>query len=153
MKTKIQNIDDLRLEILRLRLKRVEQENDLQLEAQKITAQFRYPVMLLTKLNDWFGVFAGDDEDNKDKKDQHWVMNALHLGLPLFVDKFLFPKSGIILKSLIVLVSQKAAKTVNKDMFNDLIDKLSDWIKPAEAKPRNKKVLPEYGIPPDSETY
>ncbi len=149
---KIQNIDDLRSEIIRLRMKRTEQENDLEIEIQKITAKFRYPIILLSKVNDWFGGFAGNDK-GKDKKDHDWVTNAMRVGIPMFVNRFFFPGSGIIMKSLVALVSQRAAKTVHKDMFTDLIGKVTDWIKPAEPRTRKSTVLPDYGIPPDSETY
>lgn len=154
MKTKIQNIDDLSSEILRLRLKRVEQENDLQFESKRIAARFRFPIIMLTKLNDWFGVFNGNEDEDNHKKGQHdWVTNAFRIGLPVFMNKFIFPKSGFIMKSLVELLSQKAAKTLNKDMLTDLIDKVSDWISTSKNGKRKAKVLPDYGIPPDSETY
>ena len=154
MKTKIQNIDDLSSEILRLRLKRVEQENDLQFESKRIAARFRFPIIMLTKLNDWFGVINGNEDEDNHKKGQHdWVTNAFRIGLPVFMNKFIFPKSGFIMKSLVELLSQKAAKTLNKDMLTDLIDKVSDWISTSKDGKRKAKVLPDYGIPPDSETY
>lgn len=154
MKTKIQNINDLRSEILRLKLKRADLENDLQLESKKIAAKFRFPAMILSKLNDWFGVFDDDDKEDTNKRSgPEWVTKAFGVGLPVFLNKFFFPGSGIIMKSLVELVSQKAAKAVNKDMVTDLIDKASDWISSSKTGKRKTKTLPDYGIPPDSETY
>lgn len=148
MKTKIQNIDDLRSEILRLRIERVEKEKDLEIQINNITDRFRYPVMLLSKMNNWIGAFTGD----KDKKGD-WLSSSLRVGLPMLMNKFLFPQSGIIVKSLVSLLTQKASQTLNKDLFSDVLGKITSWLKPSDKMRRNSKVLPDYGIPPDSETY
>lgn len=152
MKTKIHNVEDLRSELLRLSLKCAEHENELKIEIDNFTAKFRYPMMLVSKLNSWFAGFAGN-EDHQDKGKHDWLSNAFRVGLPVVFDRFFFPKSGIIMKALIALVSERAAKTVKKDMFTDLFDKVRDWIKPAEPRPGKSKLAHDYGIPPDSETY
>jgi hypothetical protein len=69
------------------------------------------------------------------------------------LNKFIFPKSGFLLKSLVELLSQGTSKTVNKDVLTDLINKLSDWIKSSKRKKKQDAELEDYGIPPDSETY
>ena len=55
MRTKIQNIDDLRAEVARLEVARTEIETELKIEAQKITSKIEIPLLLLRKLNYFFG--------------------------------------------------------------------------------------------------
>jgi len=69
------------------------------------------------------------------------------------MNRFLFPKSGFIVKSVIELISQNAAKTVNKDLMGGLLEKLSEWIKSPKTRNKKEPELADYGIPPDSETY
>lgn len=150
MRTKIQNIDDLREEVLRLGVKRTELESDLRVESQKIISKMRVPLMLLRKMNDFFGV-SRDKNGKKDGDD--WVSSIFRIGLPVMMNRFLFPKSGFIVKSFIELISQNAAKTVNKDLMSGVLEKLSEWIKSPRTKTKKEPELADYGIPPDSETY
>ncbi|SDM23049.1 hypothetical protein SAMN05421813_10834 [Daejeonella rubra] len=150
MRTKIQNIDDLREEVIRLGVKRSEMETDLKIEVEKITSRIRLPLMLLRKLND----FLGGSRDKSGKKDgEDWVSGIFRIGLPVMMNRFLFPKSGFIVKSVIELISQNAAKTVNKDLMSGLLEKLSEWIKSPKTRNKKEPELADYGIPPDSETY
>jgi hypothetical protein len=150
MTTKIQNIDELRAEVIRLGVQRTEIESDFKLEFEKITSKIRGPFMLLRKLNN----FLGGSKDESGKKDgEDWVSSIFRIGLPVMMNRFLFPKSGIIVKYIVELISQNAAKTVNKDLLIDLLDKLSEWIKTPTSKRKKEPELADYGIPPDSETY
>lgn len=154
MRSKIENIDDLRSEISRLRRERMEYENDFHLVTEKIKAKFRIPAMIYNKVGDLINsLFGVDMNDPSNKEDRDWVTNVFRVGLPVFLNKYFFPKSGLIMKSVVALVSQKAAKNVNKDSITDLIDKVADWIKTPKPKKRKEPVLADYGIPPDSETY
>jgi hypothetical protein len=150
MRTKIQNIDDLREEVIRLGVVRTEMESELKIETQKITSRLRVPLMLLRKLNDFFGV--GRDKSGK-KSGEDWVSSIFRIGLPVMMNRFIFPKSGFIIKSVIELISQNAAKTVNKDLMSDVLEKLTEWIKTSKTKTKKEPELADYGIPPDSETY
>ena len=154
MGNKIQNIDDLDAEINRLTKQRLEYENDLQLITDNISAKFNIPVMIFNKISDFFGSLFGNPTDNASKQENtDWVTNVFRIGIPVFLNKFIFPRSGFLLKSVVAMVSQTAAKNVNKDTMTEIIDKVANWIK--SSKPRTKKdsVLADYGIPPDSETY
>ena len=154
MKTKIQNIDDLRAEVLRLRIKRTEQEIDLQVETRAIASRFRIPLMLLGKLNDWFGGSGGlNRSDPGSKAERDWVTSVFRIGIPVMMDKFIFPRSGFIVKSIVELLSQKAAKTLNMDVMSGWIEKFSEWTKSSKQHKRKDAELADYGIPPDSETY
>lgn len=150
MRAKIRNIDDLRQEVTRLEVIRTEMESELKTETQKITSRLRVPLMLLRKLNDFFGVSR--DKSGK-KVGEDWVSSIFRIGLPVMMNRFLFPKSGFIVKSVIELISQNAAKTVNKDLMSSVLEKLSEWIKSPKTKTKKEPEIADYGIPPDSETY
>ena len=150
MKSKIENIDDLRSEILRLKLQRFQHEAIIEEDINKIKDKFRLPSILLGKVNAWFGAHAPEG----DKTNHDWVTNALRIGLPVALNKMVFGKSGFIIKSLVALLSQKAAASVNKDIVTNWIDTATNWIKGATKSRREKsKLSHDYGIPPDSETY
>ncbi len=150
MRIKIQNIDDLREEVVRLEVVRTEIETELKNEAQKITSKIRIPLMLLRKLNNFF---AGSKDKSGKKEGEDWVTSIFRIGLPLMLNRFLFPKSGFIVKSIIELISQTTAKTINRDLMIELIEKITQWIKSTGTTNKKETEMVDYGIPPDSETY
>lgn len=150
MRIKIQNIDDLREEVVRLEVVRTEIETELKNEAQKITSKIQIPLMLLRKLNNFF---AGSKDKSGKKEGEDWVTSIFRIGLPLMLNRFLFPKSGFIVKSIIELISQTTAKTVNRDLMIELIEKITQWIKSTGTTNKKETEMVDYGIPPDSETY
>lgn len=148
MRGKIQNIDDLRTEIERLSQIRSEMETDLKVEAAKITTKIKAPLMLLSKLNDFFGFGKAKKEEGED-----WVSSIFRIGIPFVMNKYIFPKSGFIAKAFLALISQNAAKAMNKDFMANIIEKLSNWIKKSGERNKKEPEMADYGIPPDSETY
>ena len=150
MGIKIQNIDDLREEVVRLEVVRTEIETELKVEAQKITSKIRIPLILLRKLNNFF---AGSKDKSRTKDGEDWVTSIFSIGLPLLLNRFLFPKSGFIVKSIIELISQTTAKTVNTDLIVEIIEKVSQWIKSTGSRTKKEEEMVDYGIPPDSESY
>ena len=150
MKAKIQNIEDLRAEIDRLGQVRVEMETDLKIEAVKITAKITAPLLLLSKLYDFLGFGKGKSES---KEGGDWVSSIFRIGLPVLMNRFIFPKSGFLMKAFIGLISQNAVKSLNTDLMSKAIEKLSDWIKTTGNKGKKEPEMADYGIPPDSETF
>ena len=150
MRIKIQNIDDLREEVVRLEVVRTEIETELKVEAQKITSKIRIPLILLRKLNNFF---AESKDKSRTKDGEDWVTSIFSIGLPLLLNRFLFPKSGFIVKSIIELISQTTAKTVNTDLIVEIIEKVSQWIKSTGSRNKKEEEMVDYGIPPDSESY
>ena len=150
MKSKIENIDDLRSEILRLKLQSFHHEALIKQDIEKFKDKFRFPSNMLKKINGWFG----DKSVGAEKTHNDWVTNALRIGLPVAINKLVFGKSGFIIKSIVTLLSQKAATSVNKDTVATWIDKASNFIR-GEAKHRKERRsrAHDYCIPPDSETY
>ena len=150
MRTKILNIDDLRAEVARLEVARTEIETELKIEAQKITSKIEIPLLLLRKLNYFFG---GSKDKSGSKSSEDWVSSIFRVVLPLLLNRFLLPKSGFIVKSIIELISQTTAKTVNTDLMIELIEKVTQWIKSTGSRNKKEAEMVDYGIPPDSETY
>ena len=150
MKANIQNIEDLRAEIERLGQVRVEMETELKIEAYKITAKITAPILLLGKLYDFLGFGKGKSES---KEGGDWVSSIFRIGLPVLMNRFIFPKSGFLMKAFIGLISQNAVKSFNKDFMSKIIEKVSDWIKTTGSKSKKEPEMADYGIPPDSETF
>ena len=147
MKSRIDNIDDLRSEILRLKLQSFHHEALIKQDIEKFKNKFRLPSIIKS----WFG---GNNSKSPDNSHQDWVTNALRVSLPLALNKMVFGKSGFIIKSIVTLLSQKVATSVNKDIVTNWIDKASTFIRGnAQHRPRKKARAHDYGIPPDSETY
>lgn len=154
MNAKIRNIDELRAEILRLREQRTEMEADLLIDLNKVVSKFKMPLMLISKLSDWAAAFAGVKR-NKDGTTGNgdWVSGIFRVGLPFLMNRFIFPKSGFLTKTILGFITQKAANTVNKDLVNNILDKISELIKVPKSRKKDNPELTDYGIPPDSETY
>jgi hypothetical protein len=150
MKANIQNIEDLRAEIERLGQVRVEMETELKIEAYKITAKITAPLLLLGKLYDFLGFGKGKSES---KEGGDWVSSIFRIGLPVLMNRFIFPKSSFLMKAFIGLLSQNAVKSFNKDFMIKIIEKLSGWIKTTGNKSKKEPEMADYGIPPDSETF
>lgn len=150
MKNKIENVEDLRSEILRIKLQCFQKEAVLQEDVNQILNKFRGPSLLINKLNSWFG---NGKDTNRQNEEHDWVTNAFRVGLPLFLNKMLFRQSGFLMKTLVALVSQKAAGSVNKDLVSDWINKGADWIRNFKNAKTQRTKGSDYGIPPDSETY
>ncbi len=148
MKTKIENIEDLHLEIVRLEFQCAQQEAVLVCHIKSTINKFRVPNMLLNKLQSWFGGGAGE----KNKEEHDWVNNTLHAVLPIALDKLFFRKSSFVVKTLVALIAQNTASFITKDTITEIVKHVTEWIKNTKAKQAEKRDL-DFGIPPDSETY
>lgn len=86
---------------------------------------------------------------------QDIVTNLARVLLPIVLNTTLFKKSGFITKTLVTFLSQKAAKKVDTGAITGLTDKIKQWFvhKKEERDIRKAQRTPDYGIPPDSETY
>src|SRR6476660_3738318 len=101
MRPKIENIQDLRTELSRLRSERLIQEIELTKVTARIKARLHFPVLVYNKISDFFIEMFGDDPEDLNKtdhKDKDWVTNIFRVGLPVALNKFLFPRSGFLMK-------------------------------------------------------
>lgn len=152
MRTNISNVDDLKARIVVLKSRRLELESDFQQRSEQLTEKLKIPSMIYNKVTGWVTSF-GSGKPHSGKGEPDWMTNLFKVGLPMIVNRFLFPSSGIVMKAVLALVSQRAAKSVNLDVFTGVFDKVKHWMTtPAKNKPR-QPVMRDYGIPPDSETF
>src|SRR6201986_3426732 len=116
MEPEIKNSWDLRQEIIRL--KGVEQEQSL-----AIKERFSSPVAVITTLYSLFP--KAQKGENKTKIfNQDFVSIISRFLIPLTLNKTLFKNSGVIIKALVGLVSQKASGYINQDSVISVWDKV-----------------------------
>lgn len=144
--SQINSIGDLRSEIIRLQAEVDQREILIRQDVNDITEQVKGPLLFIKKVAGWFG---GIDEKEKDSS-ADWFTSVMQLGFPFIVNNLFFRRSGLIMKGLIALISQKAVSGINLDTFTGWVNQLSDWIKGQSKKKQEHR---DYGIPPDSETY
>lgn len=141
--SKINSIGDLRSEIIRLQADVEERETLIQQDFNEIAEQIRAPFQFVKKIGSWFGgTGTGHDETSAD-----WFTMVAKLGFPYLMNKIFFKRSGIIMKALVALASQKAAEGLNFSTVSSWIEQLNSWIK------KRREAKNDYGIPPDSETF
>jgi len=131
----IKNRDDLKLEIARLKGIRSEQETN-------IKQHFSSPRAILGTIT---SLFKRKESDNLSgftlpgKDITAWISKLL---IPLTLNKTLFRKSNFIVKSLVGLLSQKAAGVVNDKTVSSLWDKVKGVLPDAlldKISPKKKK--------------
>lgn len=154
MKAKITNIDELRSEIIRLKEQRSVMEADMQIEVNKLVSKVKLPLMFFGKMSEWAASLLGLKSNNDGSSDSgDWVSGIFKMGLPLLMNRFIFPKSGFLAKTVLGLITERAAGTINKDLLSSVISKILDTIKGPKKRKKDGPELDDYGIPPDSETY
>ncbi len=144
--SQINSIGDLRSEIIRLQAEVDQRELLIRQDVNDIAEQVKVPFQFIRKIAGWFG---GIDEKEK-ASSTDWFTSVLQLGLPYALNSVIFKRSGLIMKGLIALLSQKAVSGINLDTFTGWVNQLSDWVKGQSKKKQEQR---DYGIPPDSETY
>ena len=172
MKVNINNSEDLKNELVRLSRLRKEQEiylvDQYKLLKHKVEAPSRVigavastiPGVSLVK-----GLFSsfGDVKKLKNKGGgkSDWLTKVTQIGLPLILNRTMLKNSGWLKKSLVLLASEGAAGQVTKDNVSSFMGKIANFIRPDKSKKKHKKVKsleeeqvsPNFGIPPDSESY
>lgn len=151
-KTKIQNIDQLRLEIAISRLHRAEQEIYLSQKVRNFSKALSSPLSFIKGIFAFLGL-----RENKGNIPQEadWVTNFAKIAIPFLLNKTVLKGRGFILKSIISLISQNTitSEIFNKGMLGGWIDKLVDWLDDSSKKSKSKNADIDYGISPESETY
>lgn len=149
----IQNIQELRDEISRLKVLKYEQESYLTDQFQLLQDKLNGPARFIQKIG---GIFTGSSDNKSDvsRFKSDWLTSSLRVSLPFLFNRVLFRKAGVLKKAMLVLASQRVANFINVDRITTLIDKITNMIRPkADEKRFRKKRRVDYGIPPDSETY
>ncbi|MBL1410274.1 hypothetical protein [Sphingobacterium faecale] len=175
MKSKINNIGDLRLEIARLTQLKKEQEGYLVDQYQLLKHKVEAPVRFMNSLASSIpgvdlvkGIFSafgksGGESNLEASNQSNWTARILQLGLPLVLNRTFLKNSGWLKKAIVLLASEGAVSQVTQGKVSSLVSKLAKFVRPKKSKKKHKEVAPleelenqdtvNFGIPPDSETY
>lgn len=176
MKSKINNINDLKLEIARLSVLKREQEGYLGDQYKLLKNKVETPSRILGAVTSNIpgvsmvkGLFssignaaAGKNDSSSATRKSDWLTKAVRLGLPLILNRTVLKNSGWLKKSLVLLASEGAAGQINQDKVGSFVSKITDFIRPKKGKKKKHKDIEsfddeesdnEFGIPPNSETY
>lgn len=156
METQIQNLQDLKTRIAFLELKQLDDELVIKQKFQSIKDTFTSPLKFLKKIGSMVGIFHNNGiiTNSSSSKKADWVTNFSRVFIPLFLNKTLLRNRGIIVKSLVSILSQRTVNSMsfNKNVLISWIDKATDFINSTKKKVKPTKDV-DYGIPPESETY
>lgn len=165
---KINNLLDLKTEIARISTLKLEQEayllDQYSLLRDKVEAPirvFRSVTGAIPGVGMMRGVMAGIGKATQ-AKDADWLTRVLQVGTPFLLNNMFLKKAGWLKKSLVLLASESAISQVNQNKVGSILEKVTDFIRPKKRKKKIKDVPviddqvtidPNFGIPPDSETY
>ena len=133
----INNVSELREEIIRLRLIRDEQKEALGARFSSPGATFSTVLSLFPR------------SESKSKNDifhQDFIGIISRILLPFTLNKTIFRKSNFLVKALVGIVSQKASYFISGDVISGVFSRIKSLF-----EKKDERV--DYGIPPDSETY
>ena len=131
----INNAEDLKAEILRLRHLREEQ-------GEALKTRFRSPLVAFSTL---MTVFPEESRSKYDIFHQDFLGVISRILLPLALNKTLFRNSNFLIKGLVGFLSQKASHFISEDSVTGLWDKVKSMFEKKKGKHQ------DYGIPPESE--
>jgi hypothetical protein len=134
------NIEEIRTEINALKVQIYQRESAIQ-------QRFSSPAAVFKTIG---SLFKSDNKKSffEDLIGQDIITNTSRVLLPLLLNHSLFRKSSFITKTLVTIFSQKAAEKVDLDFLSAVLEKIEGLFNKTGAKS-----APDYGIPPDSETY
>jgi len=144
MSQPMNNIQDVRNEIARLRAIKDEQE-------AAIKEHFSSPSAIISTVYSAFS--GGDKAANKGGffKSDDLIGLASRFILPFALNKTIFRSSNFIVKAIVGILSQSASGLINEKTVSSVWDKVKAIIPQKWTKKTTKPV--NYGIPPLSESY
>ncbi|WP_017257405.1 hypothetical protein [Pedobacter arcticus] len=149
MGTEITNLAQLKARIAFLEIKKIDDEIYFEQKFESIKNKVHHPFKFVKDMVSAI-VFGGNTTGlaNAD-----WATSLGRIFFPLFLNKTLLKNSGVIMKTLVSLVSQKAINysVFNKDVLSGWIDSVTDFVK-SKTKKEKRYGIDDYGIPPESET-
>ena len=147
MEKAFSSLAELQAEIQFLKVQQFKQEEFLK-------EQLSSPKAIFNTLGGLFKTTSGKHSFLKDFVNQDFITNISRVILPLFLNGVVFKKSGLIMKTLITFLSQKAASHVNSNALSGIVDKVSGFFKKKSSGVKDSALkAKDYGIPPDSEAY
>jgi len=147
----INNVDELKAEIVRLESLQNEQQSYLKDQVGFLQQKAEGPLQFFKRMSSWLPKGSSSPKySSPSSSHSDWLTNTLRVTLPFIFNKILFRKAGFIKKALLLFASQKAAGAINQERVTNIIDKIASFIRPNKTR---KPMARDYGIPPDSETY
>ncbi|TDS14603.1 hypothetical protein [Sphingobacterium paludis] len=167
---KINNLEDLKVEIARLSVRKKEQELYLLDQYELLKAKVESPIRFFknfTTVVPGAGIVKGVASNISKAmkgKDADWLTNVLQIGTPLVLNSTLLRNAGWLKKAVVLLASETAVGQVNQSKISGLIGKITSFIRPKGKKKKKKKeLLPPHvladdanadlGLTTPSETY
>jgi hypothetical protein len=152
----IQNLLELKTRIAFLELKQLDDELVIKQKFQSIKDTFTSPLKFLKRIGSMIGITHDHSvaSNVSSSKKADWVTNLGRVFLPLLLNRTLLRNRGILVKSLVSILSQRTVNSMsfNKNVLVKWIDKATGFINSTKKKDRPTKHI-DYGIPPESETY
>lgn len=152
-KTTIRSVRDLKAEIARLTLRKMEQEAYLSDQYRLLNKKINGPIRFFNNLVSYVpgtgvlkGVVSGVRQTvTGNNKDADWLTKALSLAAPFILNSTLLKKSGWLKKALVLIASEKAVGQINQNSISNVISKVTSFISPKNKKKKKKVVVaPEY---------
>lgn len=142
---KINNIQDLKGEIVRLHLRRKEQEAYLNDQYKLLKVKIDAPFRLIRGVTSHIpGVGMLKDVTSSigkamQSKDADWLTRMLQFGTPIVLNSTLLRRAGWFKKAMVLLASETAIGQVNQDKISGLVDRVTTFIKPKKKKKKIKQ--------------
>ncbi len=144
---KINNLMDLRAEIVRLNVRKSEQEAYLVNQYHLLKNKIQGPIRFISNITSSIpgvgmvkGVVSGISKAAQGK-DSDWLTKTLQIGTPFILNSTLLKNAGKIKKALVLLASEAAVGQVNQRKISGFINKVAGFIKPKKKKKKDKEVL------------
>lgn len=138
MRTRINDLTELRAEIIRLKQLKSEQEAYLKDQSSLLKEKISKPVNFVKKA---IAVFKGDSVygsgDKTGKFEPDLITHGLKIGLPFLMSRVFLRRAGYFKRILVSLASTQAAGLINKDRIQGGIQKLLSFITPKKAAKRS----------------
>lgn len=142
---KINSLQDLKLEIARLNIRRREQEAYLTDQYDLLKVKIDTPFRLIRRVTSHIpgaGMFRGVSSSigkAVQSKDADWLTRVLQIGAPIVLNSTLLRKTGWLKKAMVLLASETAVGQVNQQKISGLVDKITTFIKPKKKKRKKKE--------------
>lgn len=146
MRTRINDLTELRAEILRLKQLKVEQEAYLKDQSSLLKEKISKPVNFVKRVVSVFQGNTGIDDisgktTGSNKFEPDLITHGLKIGLPFLMSRVFLRRAGYLKRIFVSVASTQAAGLINKERIQGGIQKLISFITP------NKKSTKKSGIP------
>lgn len=167
-KSRLNNLQELNVEIARIQQFKLEQESYLLDQYSMFRHKIETPRRFFNAITSAIpgggiikGVVSAVGKASRNE-DADWLTRALQLGAPFLLNSTFLRNSGWLKKALVLLASETAIGKVNQDNVSGLLGKITNFIRPKKRKKKRNEAevlaaiedeSPEFGLPPNSESY